>query len=72
MIFSKPKKMSGQTPVWKKYTEMTFKMGLRSPNHSQIFASYHLCKLVQDYYKYRNSYNIIRCKNNSMIMLVFM
>ena len=65
MIFSKPKKMSGQTPVWKKYTEMTFKMGSRSPNHSQIFASCHLCKLVQDYYKHRNSFNIIRCENNS-------
>ena len=49
-IFSKPKKMSGQTPEWKKYIQMTFKMGSRSPNHSQIFASCHLCKLVQDYY----------------------
>ena len=26
-IFSKPKKMSGQTPVLKKYAQMTFKMG---------------------------------------------
>ena len=42
--------MSGQTPVLKKYTQMTLKMGSRSPNHSQIFASCHLCKLVQDYY----------------------
>ena len=65
MIFSKPKKMSGQTPVWKKYTQLSFKMGSRSPNHSHIFASCHLCKLVQDYYKYRNSFNIIRCENNS-------
>ena len=64
-IFSKPKKMSGQTPVWRKYTQMTFKMGSRSPYHSQVFASCHLCKLVQDYYKYRNSFNIIRCENNS-------
>ena len=63
-IFSKPKKMSGQTPVWKKYTQMAFKMGSRSPNHSQIFASCHLCKLVQDYYKYRNSFNSIRRDNN--------
>ena len=23
VIFSKPQKMSGQTPVWKKYTQMT-------------------------------------------------
>ena len=35
------------------YTKMTFKMGSRSPDHSQIFASCHLCKLVQDYYKYK-------------------
>ena len=35
------------------YTQMTFKMGSRSPDHSQIFASCHLCKLVQDYYKYK-------------------
>ena len=41
-IFSKSQKMSGQTPVWKKYTQMTFKMGSWSPNHSQIFASCHL------------------------------
>ena len=64
-IFSKPQKMSGQTPVWKKYTLMTFKMGSRSPNHSQIFASCHLCKLVQDNFKYRNNFNSIRCENNS-------
>ena len=57
--------MSGQTPVWKKYTQMTFKMGSRSHNNSQIFASCHLCKLVQNYYKYRNSFNIIRYENNS-------
>ena len=57
--------MSGQPPVWKKYTQMTFKIGSGSPNHSQIFASCHLCKLVQDYYKYRNNYNIIRCENYS-------
>ena len=48
-----------------KYTQMTFKIGSSSANHSQIFASGHLCKLVQDYYKYRNSFNIIRCENNS-------
>ena len=36
-----------------KYTQMTFKMGSRSPNHSQIFASCHLCKLVQDNYTSR-------------------
>ena len=64
-MFNKPQKMSGQTPVLKKYTQMTFKMGSSSPNHSQIFASCHLCKLVQDYYKYRNSFNSIRCSNNS-------
>ena len=64
-IFSKPKKLSGQSLVWRKYSQMTFKMGSRSPNHSQIFASCHLCKLVQDYYKYRKSFNIIRCENNS-------
>ena len=58
-IFSKPKKLSGQSPVWRKYTRMTIKMGSRSPIHSQIFASCYLCKLVQDYYKYRNSFNII-------------
>ena len=39
--------MSGQTPVWKKNIQMTTsKMRSRSPNHSQIFASCHLCKLV--------------------------
>ena len=43
----------------KKYTQATFKMGSRSPNHSQIFASCHLCKLVQDYYKYRNSLTLL-------------
>ena len=47
-IFSKPQKMSFQTPVWKQYTQMNFKIGSRSHNHSQIFASCHLCKLVQD------------------------
>ena len=31
----------------------------------KIFASCHLCKLVHDYNKYRNSFNIIRCENNS-------
>ena len=64
-IFSKPNKMNGQTQVWKKYTQITFKMGSRSPNHSQMFASCHLCKLVQDYHKYRNSFNIIGYENNS-------
>ena len=49
-IFSKPKKMSGQNPVWKKFTQMTLKMGSMSHNHCQIFASCHLCKSVQDYY----------------------
>ena len=48
-----------------KYAQMTFKMGSMSANDSQIFASCHLCKLVQDYYKYRNSFNIIRCETNS-------
>ena len=58
-LFSKPKKMNGQTPVWKKKnTQMTFKMGSMSLNHSQLFA-------LQDYYKYRNNFNIIRCENNS-------
>ena len=56
---------SGQTPVWKKYTLVTFKMGSGSPNHSQIFTSCHLCKFVQDYYKYKNNFNIIRRENNS-------
>ena len=49
-IFSKPKKMSGQNPVWKKFTQMTLKMGSMSHNHCQIFASCHLCKSVEDYY----------------------
>ena len=64
-IFSKPKKMSGHIPVCKKHTQMTFKMGSVSPNYSQVFALCHLCKLVEDYYKYRNRFNIIRCENNS-------
>ena len=41
--------MIGQTPVGKKYTQMTFKMGPRSPYHSHIFASCHLslkCKIT--------------------------
>ena len=42
----------------KKSTQMTFKMGSMSLNHSQLFA-------LQDYYKYRNNFNIIRCENNS-------
>ena len=33
-----------------KYTQMNFKMGSSSHNHSQIFTSCHLRKLVQEYY----------------------
>ena len=36
-----------------------------SHNHCQIFAVCTLCKSVQDYYIYRNSFNIMRCENNS-------
>ena len=48
-----------------KYTQMTFKMGPMLPNYFQIFASSHLCKLVEDNYRYRNNFKIIRCENNN-------
>ena len=37
-------------------------MGSRSHNHCQIFAACHLCKLVQDYYKYRNKLTLLGVK----------
>ena len=43
-----------------KYTQMALKMGSRSHNRRQIFASCHLYISEQDYHKYRNSSNIIR------------
>ena len=36
--------------------------GSRSHNHCQIFAACHLCKLVQDCYKYRNSLTLLGVK----------
>ena len=41
---------------------MTLKMGSLSHNHCQIFSECHLCKLVQDYYKYRNSLTLLGVK----------
>ena len=41
---------------------MTLKMGSRSYNHCQIFAACHLCKLVQDDYKYKNSLTLLGVK----------
>ena len=34
-IFTSPKNMCGQNPVWKEYTKMTLKMRSRSHNHCQ-------------------------------------
>ena len=45
-----------------KYTQIAFKMGSRSPNHSQIFASCHVCKLVQYYYKYKKVLTLLGVK----------
>ena len=45
-----------------KYTQMTLKMGSMSHNRCHMFATCHLCKSVQDYYKYGDSSNILGVK----------
>ena len=37
-------------------------MGSMSHKHYQIFAACHLCMLVYDYYKYRNSLTLLGVK----------
>ena len=56
--------MLSQNPVWKEYIQMTFKIRSMPYSHCQIFASSHSCKSVQNYFKYENSFNIIRYENN--------